>query len=390
MCQLEIKAEIHADLLKKEGSHMPRILISGYYGFNNAGDDVVLYGIISSLRREQPHISLSVLSNRPELTTSLFGIPAFDRWNLRTIVRELKRCDLLVMGGGTLMQDVTSPRSVLYYLGIVTIAKMLGKPVVFYAQGFGPILKSFSRFMIKQVVNLVDVITVRDYESGEDFKRCGVTRAPLYVTADPAMTIHPSDIPAERGRELLQDLFDDLTRPLIIFSVRDWKQEQAFKSVIADAADSYVQKGWNVLFLPMHYPSDVAPSQEILAQMKEKGAAIIEEHISFHEIMSVLKHSTYVVGLRLHSLILASMLQIPFTGISYDPKIDRFVQRAGMPCAGHITQLDSLRFITLLHERTDNLSREKQIVIENSKLLAREAMKSSELVLQALEQKPIK
>lgn len=288
------------------------------------------------------------------------------------------------------MQDVTSPRSVLYYLGIVTIAKMLGKPVVFYAQGFGPILKSFSRFMIKQVVNLVDIITVRDYESGEDFKRCGVTRAPLYVTADPAMTIHPSDIPTQRGKELLQGLFHDLTRPLIVFSVRDWKQEQTFKSVIAEAADSYVRKGWNVLFLPMHYPSDVAPSQEIIAHMRETGAGIIEEHVTFHDIMSVLKHSTYVVGLRLHSLILASMLQIPFTGISYDPKIDRFVERAGMPCAGHITQLETPSFLKLLHERTDNLQREKQIVIQNSKLLAKEAMKSSELVLQALQQKPTK
>ncbi len=366
---------------------MPRILISGYYGFNNAGDDVVLYGIISSLRREQPHISLSVLSNQPELTTSLFGIPAYDRWSLKTIVRELKKCDLLVMGGGTLMQDVTSPRSVLYYLGIVTIAKMLGKPVVFYAQGFGPILQPFSKFLIKQVVNRVDVITVRDFESGEDFKRCGVTDAPLYVTADPALTIHPSDISDERGKELLSELFDDLTRPLIIFSVRDWKQEQHFKSVFAQAADSYVEKGWNVLFLPMHYPSDIAPSKEIVSQMKRKGAALLEKHVSFHEIMSLLKSSDYVVGLRLHSLILACMLQIPFTGISYDPKIDRFVQRAGMPCAGHITQLDATAFISLLHERTDNLKREQQTVAENAKLLAREAMKSSELVLQALAKK---
>jgi polysaccharide pyruvyl transferase CsaB len=251
---------------------MSRILISGYYGFNNAGDDVVLYGIISSLRREQPHISLSVLSNQPDRTAALFGIPAYNRWRLSTIVRELKRCDLLVMGGGTLMQDVTSPRSVLYYLGIVSIAKLLGKPVVFYAQGFGPILKSFSRRLIKQVVNRVDVITVRDYESGEDFKACGVTKAPVYVTADPALTIHPDDISDTRGQELLAELFPDLSRPTVAISVRNWKQEERFKQSIAQAADFFVDKGWNVLFLPMHYPSDVAPSKEIIALMKQPGA----------------------------------------------------------------------------------------------------------------------
>lgn len=366
---------------------MSRILISGYYGFNNAGDDVVLYGIISSLRREQPNISLSVLSNQPERTEALFGIPAFNRWRLSTIVRQLKQCDLLVMGGGTLMQDVTSPRSVLYYLGIVTIAKLLGKPVVFYAQGFGPVLKPFSRKLIKQVVNRVDVITVRDYESGEDFKACGVTRAPLHVTADPALTIHPDDIPTEPGRRLLEQNFADLSRPLVAISVRNWKQEEGFKHTIAQAADFFIKEGWNVLFLPMHYPSDVAPSQEIISMMKHPGAKCIDQAVSFHDIMSLLKHCHYVVGIRLHSLILACMLEVPFVGISYDPKIDRFLERAGMPSAGHIKDLDTDSFLTLLQERTRHLDRERAIVSEKSRQLAREAAKSSELVLQALSSK---
>ncbi len=362
---------------------MPRILISGYYGFNNAGDDVVLYGIITSLRREQPHIQLSVLSNQPERTTSLFGIPAYNRWRLSTIVRELKRSDLLVMGGGTLMQDVTSPRSVLYYLGIVTIAKLLGKPVVFYAQGFGPILRPFSRFLIQQVVNRVDVITVRDHGSGEDFKACGVT-APVYVTADPALTIHPDHVSADPGRELLGQLFSDMTKPLVAFSVRDWKQEQRFKQAIAKAADYYLANGWNVLFLPMHYPSDLAPSRDIIGLMTQPGARLLEQPVTFHEIMSVLKHCDYVVGMRLHSLILACVLQVPFTAVSYDPKIDRFTERAGMPCAGHIRDLDADALLALLCERTSRLEQERAVIAERSRILAREAMKSSELVLKAL------
>lgn len=363
---------------------MPRILISGYYGFNNAGDDVVLYGIISSLRREQPHISLSVLSNQPERTAALFGIPAHNRWRLSTIVRELSGCDLLVMGGGTLMQDITSPRSVLYYLGIVTIAKMLGKPVVFYAQGFGPVVKPLSRWMINKVVNKVDVITVRDFESGEDFKACGV-EAPLYVTADPALTIHPDEIDAEPGRRLLAELFSDPSKPLVAFSVRNWKQEERYKQYIARAADYFAKQGWNVLYLPMHYPSDIPPSQEIMGLMKQEGARVIDQPVTFHEIMCILKNCQYVVGMRLHSLILACMLQVPFTGISYDPKIDRFVERAGMPSAGHIKDLDGEQLLQLLAERTSNLEIDRTIIAQSSQALAREAAKSSELVLQALD-----
>lgn len=364
---------------------MPRILISGYYGFNNAGDDVVLYGIISSLRREQPNISLAVLSNQPERTTSLFGIPAFNRWRLASIVREVRRSDMLVMGGGTLMQDVTSPRSVLYYLGIVTIAKAFGKPVVFYAQGFGPITRPLSRFLINKVVNRVDVITVRDHESGEDFKRCGVTRAPIYVTADPALTILPEQIPDEPGRKYIQHLFSDPTKPLLAISVRDWKQEKGFKQAVAQAADFFLEKGWNVLFLPMHIPSDIQPSRDILAMMKKNGAQVLDAPLTFHDIMSVLKHCDYVLGMRLHSLILACLLHVPFTGISYDPKIDRFVERAGMACAGHISELQGEELLSLLEERTSHLSRERQIVAERSQFLAREARKSAEWVLNTLQ-----
>ncbi|MED1796171.1 polysaccharide pyruvyl transferase CsaB [Brevibacillus nitrificans] len=366
---------------------MSRILISGYYGFNNAGDDVVLYGIISSLKREQPNISLAVLSNQPDRTAELFGIEAYDRWSFGTIVRELMRSDMLVMGGGTLMQDVTSPRSVLYYLGIVTIAKLLGKPVVFYAQGFGPILKPLSRSMIKRVVNRVDVITVRDYESGEDFKSCGVVKAPIHITADPALTISPEDISDERGLELLQGKFADPAKPLVAISVRNWKQEQAFKKVIASAADWFLLRGWNVLFLPMHVPSDVAPSREIMDQMQQPGARLLDEPVTFHDIMSVLKQCDYVVGMRLHSLILACMLRTPFIGISYDPKIDRFVERAGMPNAGHITKLSENSLLALLAERLDRMDQEIGVVTEHSRLLEIEAAKSSELVLQALRKK---
>ncbi|RNB84191.1 polysaccharide pyruvyl transferase CsaB [Brevibacillus nitrificans] len=366
---------------------MSRILISGYYGFNNAGDDVVLYGIISSLKREQPNISLAVLSNQPDRTAELFGIEAYDRWSFGTIVRELMRSDMLVMGGGTLMQDVTSPRSVLYYLGIVTIAKLLGKPVVFYAQGFGPILKPLSRSMIKRVVNRVDVITVRDYESGEDFKSCGVVKAPIHITADPALTISPEDISDERGLELLQGKFADPAKPLVAISVRNWKQEQAFKKVIARAADWFLLRGWNVLFLPMHVPSDLAPSREIMDQMQQPGARLLDEPVTFHDIMSVLKQCDYVVGMRLHSLILACMLRTPFIGISYDPKIDRFVERAGMPNAGHITKLEENSLLALLAERLDRMDQEIGVVTEHSRLLEIEAAKSSELVLQALRKK---
>src|SRR5690625_4230984 len=153
---------------------MSKILISGYYGFDNAGDDSVLYGIISSLQKRDDALTFSVLSNRPEETERAFGVKAYNRWNITEVIRQLKKHDLLLMGGGSLLQDATSPRSVLYYLGIVLAAKWYRKPVVFYAQGIGPISKKISKWLIRRIVNKVDVITVRDDQSGQDLKELGV------------------------------------------------------------------------------------------------------------------------------------------------------------------------------------------------------------------------
>ena len=118
--------------------------------------------------------------------------------------------------------------------------------------------------------------------------------------------------------------------------------------------------------------------------MKQAGAQLLEEHVSFHEIMSVLKQADYVIGLRLHSLILACVLHIPFIGISYDPKIDRFVERAGMPCAGHIRDLQREVLLPLIEERISQLPREREIIAKHAQALVEDSLKSSKLVLQAL------
>ncbi|MGA3513587.1 polysaccharide pyruvyl transferase family protein, partial [Lactiplantibacillus plantarum] len=106
---------------------------------------------------------------------------------------------------------------------------------------------------------------------------------------------------------------------------------------------------------------------EIIGMMRSAGAQLLDASVTFHDIMSVLKQCDYVVGMRLHSLILACMLQTPFTGISYDPKIDRFLERAGMPSAGRITQLDESFLLPLLEERISQLDREREIIKEHSR-----------------------
>lgn len=370
--------------VRKKVAFMARILISGYYGFDNAGDDTVLYGIISSLTKHMPDAELAVLSNTPTETQALFGIPAFNRWRMGAIISQLQKSDLLVMGGGSLLQDATSPRSVIYYLGIVMMAKMLGKPVIFYAQGIGPITKTISKRLIRMIVNRVDVITVRDEQSGEDLKSLGVTNAPIYVTADPAVTINSNQVDISFGQSVIQKYKPNTKKPIMAISVRAWKNEQQYKKMIAQFADEALRRGWEVFFLPMQNPADLAPSLDIVKQMSEPGAVVIEEKMNFKQIFSFIGASDFILGMRLHSVILAAVMNIPFAGISYDPKMDRFVQRLGMTSAGHIKDLKYDSLLANVEPLLADLPAAQEKIRRNIGTLVQEAEKSSLLAVELL------
>ncbi|ARU60468.1 polysaccharide pyruvyl transferase CsaB [Tumebacillus avium] len=324
---------------------MPRILVSGYYGFDNLGDDTVLYGIMSSIRKRQPDAEIIVLSNQPDRTEALFGIKAVNRWNFGVIIRELMKCDMLVMGGGSLLQDVTGGRSILYYLGICKLAQFIGKPIVFYGQGIGPITKPFSENLIRRVVNNVNLITVRDEKSRQDLLQYGVTKPEIYVTADPAFAIDPELFSKDAGAKMLKEFGVKTSylggiKKVAGIAIRNWPSNNTYYKVLAENADALVRDGWQVVFIPMQYPGDVGASQRVLSYMKER-AVLLNRQFSFRDIANIIANSDLIIGMRLHSLILAAHCGVPFVSLSYDPKIDRFVQRVG-----YDYEIDSVSTVT--------------------------------------------
>ncbi len=124
-----------------------RLVLSGYYGFYNVGDEAILQSIIQALHEEDPTLELVVLSNDPDYTRKMYGVEAVNRWDIRAIYKEIKRSNGLISGGGSLLQDKTSIKSILYYTGIMRIARFLKKPYYIYAQGIGPITKKTKSFI---------------------------------------------------------------------------------------------------------------------------------------------------------------------------------------------------------------------------------------------------
>ena len=194
------------DIFAKKVSSVLRIAVSGYYGFKNAGDDAILMAMVATIRALAPGAEITVFSSSPVETRQLYGVRAVNRWNPLGIIWTLLRSDLLLSGGGGLLQDVTGVRSICYYLVVVLLALVVGKPVVYYAQGVGPVRTRFGRWLTRVVSNRVDLITIRDQASRDDFLAMGVNRPPLVVTADPVLALNPAQLDIADGAELLAEL----------------------------------------------------------------------------------------------------------------------------------------------------------------------------------------
>ncbi|NLL81384.1 MAG: polysaccharide pyruvyl transferase CsaB, partial [Tissierellia bacterium] len=134
---------------------MKSILMSGYYGFDNSGDDAILKAIVKDLREIDKDLDITVLSNNPKKTEDMYPVKAVNRFNFRDVVFSIKKCSLFISGGGSLLQDVTSTRSLLYYLTVMSLAKIMNKKVMVYANGIGPINKKTNRMITKKVLNKV-------------------------------------------------------------------------------------------------------------------------------------------------------------------------------------------------------------------------------------------
>lgn len=361
---------------------MSEIVVSGYYGFANAGDEAMLAAMIEALTDIEPNIKITVISGNPEDTRQRHGVAAVYRLNYPEIAKVLVRSQLLISGGGSLLQDVTSDRSLYYYLSIMMLAKKLGKPVMLYAQGIGPVKGVLAQGAMRYIGNMVDLITVRDDGSYEELKRLKVTAPPIHVTADPVLAMHPVD--KLIGRSILKKHGQEGVAPLIGISVREWKDWGHYKQVLAHAGDRMIEElGAKVVFIPMQWPDDLSVSQKIAAKMKNKAEVLPDEYTT-SELLSLVGNLDLLIGIRLHALIFAGVMHVPMAGISYDPKIDRFLQTIGERHVGTLKTVTADSLMARIRELWDERKRPNQEREDRINTLRNKAFQNAELALSLL------
>lgn len=348
-----------------------KVVISGYYGFGNIGDEAILNSIVDSIRAEKPNTEFVVLSSDTSYTKSMLGVRAINRLNVPGIIFELMSTDLFISGGGGLMQDVTGPASVAYYGGLLKIAQSMNVNTMVYAQGIGPLNKPLNINMTKAIFNKVDAITVRDITSYNDLIKMGVNSSKIKVTADPALLLGRVD--ENESEKIFSECGIDTSIPIIGIAIRPWhawyeRQLKAFTSVVYQLAKKY---NMQIVLIPFQLSSDLWISREAEICFKTRPESdvrvtVLERELNPKEMMGIIGSTDMIIGMRLHALIMAAAQNVPSVGIAYDPKVKHFSDLAGFPFIESVTALQDVENSLISFENVAANLDEKRSQLKNT------------------------
>lgn len=326
--QLKIYASVLRRYRKRADGKRCGVVVCGAYGHGNAGDEAILTELLSQLKTLDEDVDITVISRRPQGTRKLHKVNSVARSKVFKINRMLKDARLFVSGGGSLIQDVTSSRSLYYYLYTIKRAKKCGCKVQMYGCGIGPLNRSLSRRQSAYIIDrYVDTVTMRDPRSIETLSELGVTRPRTVLAADPVVSITPSN-EAEVERFMLENGLDP-DGNYICVNLRMWEGANEKAPCIAQALRMINEKsGLIPVFLPMNLREDSEINAEVARLYAEPviHLEVIERPELAIGFMSKMK---MVTAMRLHTLLYAAVGGAPIVGMCYDPKVSSFIDYIG-------------------------------------------------------------
>ena len=319
------------------------VVICGAYGRGNAGDDAILEAILQEMRSIDPDMPITVLTKDPKATRLTYRVRTAGRMDVGTWKKAMRHAGLYINGGGSLIQDVTSRRSLWFYLHNIQAAHKAGCKVQMYGCGIGPVLREQHRKLAASVLNAsVDVITLREPDSLKELQSMGVTKPEILLTADPALTL-PAASEDEIDSVLLRAGIPTHGKYLC-FALRNWKGFEDKAPLFAQAAKyAYETYGLTPVFAAVEKHLDPVAGRLAAAGL-DIPHYFLDDAGSAGTIIGALSRMQAVVSMRLHALIFAAGQGIPLAGVVYDPKVSAFLRYIGQE---NFLDLDALTADTL-------------------------------------------
>lgn len=329
---VETQLHIYEEILRRQSRPKARrdgAVICGAYGRGNAGDDAILEAILREMRDIDPDMPVTVLSKNPKSTRLAYRVRAVQRSNFPAWCRAMGRAKLYINGGGSLIQDVTSRRSLWFYLMNIWAAKQAGCRVQMYGCGIGPVTRENHRWLAAKVMNsCVDAITLREPDSREELRSMGVSVPEILLTADPALTLPPA-LPEQTDSMLLQAGIPPRGR-YIGFALRNWPGFPEKAPVFAAAARrAYEVYGLTPVFVSVEKHLDAAAGRLAARGLEGIPHYFLDDAGEAGTIIGALSRMEAVISMRLHALIFAAGQGVPLVGVVYDPKVSAFLRYIG-------------------------------------------------------------
>ncbi len=304
------------------------LLLSGYWGFGNFGDEAILRVMVDEWRRRRPADVLTVLSAKPLETAATYGVHALPRMEWRTIQAAVRSADVVVSGGGGLLQTATSLRSLMYYAGVIREAQTSNRPAAIFAQGIGPL-----DFLGKQIVRRtccdIELACVRD-EGSATLLRSLLPRVDVRLAADPVLAADISETSSDES-VLAREGLRGVSGAMVAVVVRHAPNFDRLLPQIAAFVDRLAfEHHAQVVLLPLQPPDDADAATHVIRRCKS-APVLLAGGYDLPAMAAIVRACSAVVSMRLHALIVAALSAIPFVAVPYDPKIGALMQNLSYP-----------------------------------------------------------
>lgn len=301
-----------------------RFLLSGYYGFGNLGDEALARIIVGELKRRHPDATIDVLSATPGMTAQQLGVESTPRASISALREAVARADVVISGGGGLLQNSTSTRSLLYYAGVLQAAARAKRKSMIFAQSIGP-LDFVGKTIVRRWCKGASRATVRDERSAKLLSSL-LPATPVEQTADPVFLFGEPDPAAAQEFEALKTDGN----PLVVVCVRKSPGLNDGAAVIARAIDTFSREyGAHVALLPLGGAQDAEVSTLVIRKCKSSPTLVPVSDLGRAAAMISRAHA--VIGMRLHAVIFAIRFGVPFLAIPYDPKVSSLCEDIHYP-----------------------------------------------------------
>lgn len=291
-----------------------RVLISGYYGYDNFGDEAILAVLVDYLRRSNSEIT--VLSYNPEKTSAQYGIEAVKNFDIIKVIKAISSCDVLISGGGSLLQDVTSLKSLLYYAFIIWYAKLCSKKVIIFAQGIGPLQRKISQNIVFNILSKCDIVSVRDTKSQEMLNNAGIKST---LVSDPVFSV---DLPIAEKTDIVgvqlrafKSVDDAFLTNLAKQVVLNFGERKIELYVFQESLDYEISKKF----------------EKILKNIYPQIRTEIVHSISNNDIIVKISALEYMIAMRFHAVLVALKTGVKPLAINYDAKVAKLAYEAFLP-----------------------------------------------------------